>query len=30
LKHQPNVTPFDHLACQQGFQHFGEFFFQSS
>ena len=30
LKHQPNMTPLDHVRCQQGFQHFGEFFFHSS
>src|ERR1039457_2592679 len=24
LKHQPNVTPLDHVRCQQGFQHRSE------
>src|ERR1019366_7112784 len=27
LKHQPNMTPLDHVRCQQGCPHFGEFFF---
>src|ERR1035441_5483410 len=26
LKHQPNMTPLDHVRCRQGCQHFGEFF----
>src|ERR1043165_4123765 len=30
LKHQPNVSTLDHVVSQQGFQHFGEFFFQSA
>jgi hypothetical protein len=30
LKHQPDVTPFDHVGGEQGLQHFREFFFHSS
>jgi hypothetical protein len=30
LKHQPDVTTFDHIGGEQGLQHFGEFFFHFS